>query len=170
MIVIVNDANILIDLVKLELLPQFFALDLEFYTSSLILEELYPEQIQQLVRYIQGGKLNIIDFTNEELITMAILQNEKPVLSQQDCSAIVSAKKVNGELITSDGNLRKFATHKNIIVRGHLWILNLMVEQNKITGILAIEKLNYLRTVINKRLGLPKNECDLKISSWQKIK
>jgi hypothetical protein len=41
--IIVNDANILIDLVELQLLPQFFALEFEFYTTTLILEELLEE-------------------------------------------------------------------------------------------------------------------------------
>ena len=166
MIVVVNDANILIDLVKLQLLPHFFALNLEFHTSSLILEELHPEQLQQLQEYIDDGTLEIIDFTDEELITIALLEAEKPALSQQDCSAIVSAQKVDGELITSDGNLRKFAATKNITVRGHLWVLDLMVANGVITGAIALEKLALLRDVINPHLGLPKTECELRINAW----
>ncbi len=51
--VVVNDANILIDLVKLELLPQFFALGHLFYTTDIILEELYPDQVEQLHKFIE---------------------------------------------------------------------------------------------------------------------
>jgi len=169
MIVVVNDANILIDLVKLQLLPHFFALNLEFHTSSLILEELHPEQLTQLQEYLQNERLKVIDFTDEELITMAMMQLEKPALSQQDCSAIVSAQKVDGALITSDNNLRKFAAVKKLEVRGHLWVLDLMVEQTTITGAIAIEKLEHLRTTINPRLGLPKHECDVRINAWSAL-
>ncbi|WP_165933385.1 hypothetical protein [Arundinibacter roseus] len=41
------------------------------------------------------------------------LQAGKPQLSQQDCSAVVCARKVVGRLLTSDNNLRKFAVSKN---------------------------------------------------------
>ncbi|MEY3499600.1 MAG: hypothetical protein RL308_1269 [Bacteroidota bacterium] len=169
MIVVVNDANILIDLVKLQLLPHFFALDLEFHTSSLILEELHAEQLLQLQVYLQNGTLKVIEFTDDELITIGILQVEKPALSEQDCSAIVSAQKVDGALITSDNNLRKFATVKKVEVRGHLWVFDLMIAQATITGEMALEKLYHLRTNINPRLGLPKNECDSRIITWQNL-
>ena len=44
MIIIVNDANILIDLVELKILHLFFQLEFEFHTTNLILEELFVEQ------------------------------------------------------------------------------------------------------------------------------
>lgn len=169
MIVVVNDANILIDLVKLKLLPHFFSLNLEFHTSSLILEELHAEQLEQLQEYLQNSTLKVIDFTDDELIAIAMLQTEKPALSEQDCSAIVSAQKVGGALITSDNNLRKFATVKKLEVRGHLWVLDLMVAQATITGKTALKKLDHLRTNINPRLGLPKHECDSRINTWQNL-
>ena len=37
--IVVNDANILIDLVELELLPHFFDLEFEFQTTDLIIDE-----------------------------------------------------------------------------------------------------------------------------------
>ena len=48
MIVVVNDANILIDLIKLQLLEAFFDIDWEFHTTDLIIEnEFYDEQKAQ---------------------------------------------------------------------------------------------------------------------------
>jgi len=111
--------------------------------------------------------LKVISFSAEELFIIGMLQIEKPALSQQDCSAILSAQKVNGKLVTSDGNLRKFAGTKDISVRGHLWVFDLMVKEGVITGTIAIEKLNYLREVINPWLALPKNECDIRIDMWK---
>ena len=54
---IVNDANILIDLVDLKLLPHFFQIECEFHTAELILEELLDEQQEALLPYIETGKL-----------------------------------------------------------------------------------------------------------------
>jgi len=42
--VVVNDANILIDLVKLELLPPFFSLEFRLVTIGIVLEELLDKQ------------------------------------------------------------------------------------------------------------------------------
>jgi predicted nucleic acid-binding protein len=138
MMVIVNDANILIDFVKLQLLPHFFAMELKFYTT---------------------------DF---EIVEVQQLQSEKRQLSEQDCSAIVCARKVNGTIVTSDKNLRNFATSKTLKVVGHLWLFDTMIEQGTIAPVQAIRKLKELREQVNPRLNLPKSECETRIENWEK--
>lgn len=169
MIVIVNDANVLIDLVKLELLPYFFTLQVEFYTTDLILDELHDWQVQELQVYINNGTLHVIQLADTDLTEVYLLQSEKRQLSEQDCSAIVCARKVSGHLLTSDNNLRKFATKKLLTVYGHLWIFDKMVETSVISPLVAIEKLTELREVINPRLNLPKAECDSRIELWRML-
>ena len=166
--VIVNDANILIDLVKLRMLQEFFSLEHTFYTSDLILEELHHNQQQELKPYIKDGKLKVVSFDINELLMIGEIQSEKPQLSHQDCSAIVCALKVNGELLTSDNTLRKYAASRNMPVIGHLWVFDQMVEYGFITGLEAIDKLNLLRDEINPRLGLPHGECEARIMKWKK--
>ena len=167
MIIVVNDANILIDLVKLQLLPHFFSLQLKFYTTDLILDELHDWQVEELQVYIDNGTLTVIQLTDSELMDITLLQAEKRQLSEQDCSAIVCARKVTGDLLTSDNNLRKFATKKLFTVYGHLWVFDKMVEANTITPQNAIDKLTELREVINPRLNLPKIECENRLELWR---
>ncbi len=167
MIIVVNDANILIDLVKLQLLPHFFSLQLKFYTTDLILDELHDWQVEKLQVYIDNGTLTVIQLTDSELMDITLLQAEKRQLSEQDCSAIVCARKVTGDLLTSDNNLRKFATKKLFTVYGHLWVFDKMVEASTITPQNAIDKLTELREVINPRLNLPKIECDNRLEMWR---
>ena len=131
MIIVVNDANVLIDLVKLQLLSHFFSLQVEFYTTDLILDELHVWQVQELQVYIDNGTLSVIQLTGNELMDISLLQAEKRQLSEQDCSAIVCARKVSGDLLTSDNNLRKFAAKKLLTVYGHLWVFDRMVETFK---------------------------------------
>lgn len=169
MIVVVNDANVLIDLVKLELLPAFFKMNMAFHTTDLILDELHDEQREQLREYHDTGRLTIVALNEQELVDIFLLQAEKPQLSQQDCSAVVCAQKVKGNLLTSDNYLRKFATSKNLTVCGHLWILDRMLEQNTLTGAVAILKLAELREKINPRLGLPRQECETRIAYWKTL-
>jgi predicted nucleic acid-binding protein len=168
--VVVNDANILIDLVKLKMLQQFFALEHLFYTSDMIFEELHHEQQQELQPYVEEGRLSVMSFDMDELMLIGELLSEKPQLSEQDCSAIICALKVNGELLTSDNPLRKFAKSKQLIVRGHLWVFDQLVEQGIVEGNLAVDKLSMFIEEINPRLGLPPKECEARLAAWKGLK
>lgn len=169
MTIVVNDANILIDLVKLQLLPHFFGLELDFHTSDIILDELHQEQAEQLKQFIENGTLKVISFTAVEMIEIAMLQAQKTQLSEQDCSAVFCAQRLQAELLTSDNNLRHFAKAKKIIVHGHLWVFDQLVSSKVISGSIAIQKLTKLINEINPRLGLPKQECEARIKVWNNL-
>lgn len=166
--IIVNDANILIDLVDLKILPYFFQLEFEFHTTNIILEELFEEQKEELVPYIETGKLIVDDITEEDFIEILLIRAEKPALSEQDCSAFYQAGKENALLLTSDNTLRKYAKAKELEVHGHLWVFDNLVNKSIFTGKIATEKLEELRTVVNPKLGLPENEYQKRIRVWSK--
>ena len=166
--IIVNDANILIDLVELKILPYFFQLEFEFHTTAIILEELFEEQKEELIPYIETGKLIVDDMAEEDFVEILMIRTTKPALSEQDCSAFYQARKINAVLVTSDNTLRKFARANNLEVHGHLWVFDNLVEKSIFTGKIAIEKLDKLRTVVNPKLGLPENECQKRIKVWSK--
>lgn len=166
MIIVVNDANILIDLIELELLVPFFALDFEFYTTDLILAELFEEQQQLLQPYIEQQILIVEEINGSGLEKIVEIQMEKPQLSEQDCSAFYQAQKLQATLITSDNNLRGFAQSQNLDVHGHLWVFDKMVESATITLQMASAKLDELCFVVNTKLGLPKKECEKRREDW----
>lgn len=169
MIVVVNDANILIDLIKLQLVEAFFYLEWDFHTTNLIIEsELYDEQKLQLLPYIDNGRLTIQELDGDDLISIMTIQEQKPQLSDKDCSALHCAQKLNASLVTSDNVLRKFAKSRNIDVHGHLWVFDALVEHKCITPKTAITKLHELNS-INFKLNLPKRECDARIETWKQL-
>ncbi|WP_341199272.1 hypothetical protein [Croceibacter atlanticus] len=163
---VVNDANILIDLVELQLLPHFFALEFEFLTTTLILEELFEEQQDELKQYIDEGILVCEEMTAQDIEAIKQIEQNKPKLSQQDCSAYYQAQTKNGTLITSDNTLRKFAQSTQIDVHGHLWVLDQMVAQQTLSPFTASQKLSELCEVINTQLRLPQAECNSRHSAW----
>jgi predicted nucleic acid-binding protein len=168
MIVVVNDANILIDIIKLQMVDAFFNLNWEFHSTNLIVEnELYDEQIEVLKPYIQAGKLIIDELSADDMIEIIKTQMEKPQLSDKDCSALVCAKKLNASLLTSDNALRKFAKQKQLDVHGHLWVFDALIEQGCISVMKGIEKLREL-DVVNSKLKLPSKECEERIRKWGK--
>ncbi|MDR9443251.1 MAG: hypothetical protein RI842_11085 [Schleiferiaceae bacterium] len=164
--VVVNDANVLIDLAELRLLPHFFALEMEFHTTSIILEELYEEQVEALTPFIENGSLLLHEVTEEELEEILAIRIQKPSLSEQDCSALYIARAITATLLTSDNTLRKFAKTQAVDVHGHFWILDRMVEAQTISPITASEKLTELCETVNPKLGLPKWECDKRHRMW----
>ncbi|MCB0643105.1 MAG: hypothetical protein KDC44_15755 [Phaeodactylibacter sp.] len=165
--IIVNDANILIDLVELDLLANFFALKFAFYTTSLVFEELEEEQQQKFGVYIADSTLTVREMTSAQLMEVNRIQKTKPALSQQDCSAFFQAQLEKGILITSDNTLRKFALTNNLEVHGHLWVFDQMFEAGTISGQLAVEKLNELCNIVNQKLGLPQLECQKRVHQWR---
>lgn len=167
MIVIVNDANILIDLIKLQLLEAFFKIECEFHSTSLIIDnELYDEQKEQLQPYIERGKLIIQDLDVADMLNIMSIQARKPQLSDKDCSALHCAQKLSASLITSDNSLRKFAKEIEIDVHGHLWVFDELLKYNCINAKTAISKLEELNT-INSKLNLPRKECEARIEKWR---
>lgn len=164
--IVVNDANILIDLVELELLPHFFELEFEFQTTDLILDELLEYQINFLLPYIDQGALIVEEISKEDILEIKLIELSKPTLSPQDCSAYYQAKRLSCTLLTSDNTLRRFAKENEMDVHGHLWVFDQMVDSNTITGQRAAEKLTELCEVVNTRLGLPEKECSKRIAKW----
>ena len=164
--IIVNDANILIDLVKLDILLHFFQLPFSFHTTDIIFDELDDEQQQILLPYIESEQLIVEGFNGEELVVIATLKEEKNQLSMEDCSAVFCAQKLEADLISSDKNLRNFAKTKAVTIRGHLWVLDMLFSHSIMTGIEVTALLHRLQTEINPRLGLPVAACEELKLKW----
>lgn len=164
--IIVNDANILIDIVELSLLQHFFRLSYEFQTTAAIIAELIFEQQAALDQYIQTGKLIVVDFTEGELTSIYELNRERPSLSPQDCSAYYQAKKVGGILITGDNSLKRYARMNQLESYGHLWVFDKLVESGILSGPQASAALSTLTEYLNPRLGLPIAECEKRHTMW----
>lgn len=163
-----NDANILIDLVKLELLRHFFDLGWENHTTSLVFHELFEEQQELFAPYQDEGLFIVADLDAIELLSVLEMQKSKPQLSEQDCSALYYTMKKTGILLSSDKNLREYARNKGIEVHGHLWIFDAMVTQNCLTPLMAANKLEELLNYINPKLQLPEFACKSRLELWRK--
>lgn len=165
----INDANILIDLYKLDLLNEFFELDFEFITSDFVYNELRKkqEQIDGLNLIIEKKLLKIQTFSFEEIMAIESLRaRNSSKLSFEDCSVWYLAQVRKAILITGDKLLRKNATKEKIEVRGILFVFNELVNMQIITPKTATRKLNKLMEINNR---LPLEECNKLLAKWNNL-
>jgi predicted nucleic acid-binding protein len=164
--IIINDANILIDLVHLVLMDQFVLLELELKVTDFVFEELNAEQKNIIINYIEEGYIELIITDNEEdYVRISNILAKNSGLSFEDCTVWHYAEKLNGILLTGDGKLRKQATENGIEVKGIFYIFDELLSAKLITFDEAIDKIELLYS-INTRL--PQDAKKERILKWKK--
>ena len=147
--IVIKDACILFDLVDLNLLEDFFQLDVSAFTTPQVIGEITNEmQWEEISKFVTSGKLQID--ADGEFEVIAGIFDEYAGLSIPDSSVLELAIRKDAIIFTSDGILRKISVKKNLIVRGILWIVEELHKKEIISQDMALHKLNrYLE--INQR-------------------
>lgn len=166
-LIVVNDANILIDFCELQLLDVLFELDYDFCTVDVVWEELREDQQEAYRRFLEMQRFRIDGLDEAQIMNVYTVRMERPQLSIPDCTALVYAEVYQGVLLTSDKNLRSAARQYQVDVRGHLWIFDEWYDQGIMDGEMCIQKLDELCSTVNLRLELPEDECKKRIRMWK---
>ncbi len=156
---LVSDANIFIDLYNIGLLEEFDKLNIKIATSDFVFNEL--NDIQKDI--IQTLDIEIYGLESAEMVTFMTQYKSLGQLkiSYQDYSVFYIAKKYNGQLLTNDKALRKFAKSNMMEIKGIFYILDLIIEQSNLDKQTIINALDLLL----KNSWLPKNEILKRIDS-----
>lgn len=165
--IVISDANVIFDLLSVQLLEAFFALPCEICTTDLVISEIErPEQQQIIQKFIKLKKLGVATFEFDEFSEILLLQStSKNNTSIEDCSVLYYAQKVDGRLLTGDGKLRSAAGKDNVKVSGILYLFDNFVEYGLLSASEAAENLKALMTI---NMRLPKAECETRIAKWRK--
>ncbi|OGR04945.1 MAG: hypothetical protein A2511_05180 [Deltaproteobacteria bacterium RIFOXYD12_FULL_50_9] len=163
MILLVNDANILIDLLKIGLLSPFFRLAYDFQVADMVLAEIQEDNAVALQSFLADGLVTRQEFSFAELKEIQLLEIENPSLSIPDCSCLYLCQKNSATLLTGDAALRRVAEQKAIPVHGILWCFDEMVAGGVIPPEKAGEKLRQLMA-LNPRL--PERECRKRLRAY----
>ena len=125
--IVISDANVIIDLLSVQLLEAFFALPCEIFTTDFVISEIErPEQQKIIQKFVKSKKLGVASFGFDEFAEILRLQsNSKNNTSIADCSVWYYAKKVNGRLLTGDGKLRSAAEKDNVKVSVILYLFDI---------------------------------------------
>jgi predicted nucleic acid-binding protein len=163
---IVHDACVLIDLIEGSMLDLWPLLGFETITSNLVVHEITDIDQKAALDLFKSKKgITVIDLNPEELMEVAILQQEKARgLTISDCSALYLARERGAILLTSDGMLRKIAERDKIEVRGILWVLDSLVKKR----LLASKKASsILIKILQAGSHLPQDECAKRFEAWE---
>lgn len=161
----ISDANIFIDLFAIELIEEFFQLNLTLHTTDLVINELELAEQLLLKKHIGLGKLTVKkleDVELEELRETAIISKK---LSKPDISVYAYAMEISAMILTSDRRLRTEAQEKGFEVHGVLWLFEQLIEQEILSKTNAVGKMRELMLV---NTWLPKQECLKRIDKWLK--
>ncbi len=162
---LINDANILIDLAKLDLMNSFSDLGFDLYSTDFVLAELNKDQYNKVAPLISGNELKVLQTEDEfDFYEIFKLYQNNRGLSFEDCSVWFYAKNMNGILLTGDKKLRKCASIDKVEVRGILYIFDPLVNKKILSPKFASQKIKMLWK-INDRL--PKNEINIRIEKWK---
>ncbi|HEX5153617.1 MAG TPA: hypothetical protein VFW07_19345 [Parafilimonas sp.] len=159
----VTDANIFIDLIKLQMLGFLFSIKVEVYTTHEVAEQLNNNQYEKISSFIQAQLLTVVDFTDAQIEEIAALQVSR-ALEFADKTVIYLAAKLNAAVLSGDGPLRKACQKQLLTVHGILWLFQQFLEHDLISHSTAITKLNHLQSFNNR---LPKEECLKKLAEWK---
>jgi len=164
MIIVVNDARILIDLMKIDLFDKFFRLPFKMHTTDLVRGEVTDENALRFQQYIKKKKIQIWSFSDNEFEKVLKIKSDNLPLSLGDCSYVWLCMQLSATLLTTDGRLRRSASDKDIPVHGILWVFDQLILQKEITVRGAYRKLKVLME-INPRL--PREECEKRLKKWK---
>lgn len=162
--VVVQDANILIDLETAGILDLWFQLGHETHTTDQVTGELERGNVQGALAYIRRKVILERRFTFEELTEIATLQEEcggGPGFN--DCSVLYLAREMGACLLTGDGPLRREGKVRMIEVRGVIWIFDQLVANRLLPPQIAADKLQGL---LDAGSFLPLDVCEQRIHLW----
>lgn len=131
-VLLISDANILIDVLDGGVIEQFFQLDFDYAVPDVLYHDEIKRQHPELIDY---GL--IIKELSEKAVDDALSLNtehHKTGVSVIDCMALALARQEKCPLLTGDNALRQVSLGEGADVRGTIWIIGEMLEAELLTG------------------------------------
>lgn len=156
--VVITDVSVFFDLYALQVLPEFFALDLEIHTTDFVYNEIvHSEQKHEFEVFERSKKLHIIKISAQDEIQIKTMKLSRSNKSFPDKTVLWKAIQLRCLLLTCDNKLKNEAKSQGIEVHGSIWVISELIKQNIITKPKGIELLELMKKV-NTRL--PFDEID----------
>lgn len=129
MLLLISDASVLIDIENSELTSAMFSLPYQFAVPDILFVEELSERLGRLLAFGLQSKT-----MSGELIEEAFgLRQQYSKPSVNDLLALTLAKHEGCQLLTGDRALREVAQIYNVEVHGTIWLVQQMIQYEKIS-------------------------------------
>lgn len=160
--IVITDVSVFFDLYHLQVLPEFFALDLEIHTTNFVYNEIvHSSQKSEFAVFERSKKLHIIKITVSEEDEIRAMPLQRSNRSFPDKTVLWKALQLNCTLLTSDNKLKNEALGQGLVVHGSIWVISQLVENEIISKSRGIELFERMK-LMNARL--PHSEIDKQIN------
>lgn len=144
--IVIKDSCILFDLTDLNLLEDFFQLDLIVLTTHYVIGEVTSDtQMIEVSKFIHNGKL-IIN-SDGEFQAIYSISEKYSALSLADSSVLELAMRRKAIILSSDKILRKICVKENLIVRGIVWVIEELYKNKSLSSEMVLDKLKNYKTI-----------------------
>lgn len=125
MLLLISDANIIIDMEAGEILASLFLLPYLFAMPDIVFEE---EVVEGSPHLIELGLKSLVVSAQYLEYAIGLGQQHGDEPNFNDCLTLALAKQESCPLLTGDNNLRVLARHEGVDVRGTLWVFSELIE------------------------------------------
>jgi rRNA-processing protein FCF1 len=159
---LITDTNVLFDVIKTGVLPEFFSLGYDICTTVFVIEEIKQATQKELVEtYIRSNQLTVFEFTGEDIDDIVSFDEVRSLKRFTDKSVIWKSLQLNCPMLTGDNKMKKIAESIGIEVHGSIWIIEELLNSRMISEARAIELYEHLMEINS---WLPKDEIEKRIN------
>lgn len=155
---IITDTNVFFDIISIDALPEFFALDFDICTTDFVCKEIFESsQKEQIESFIRAKKLTVFKLTVEEIEEIQNFPTNRYFKGITDKTVLWKAYELKCPLLTGDKKLRNEAEDLKIEVHGNIWVIIALVEKEIISNVKGVELLDKLKLI---NASLPHDDID----------
>lgn len=163
MLLLISDANILIDMEDGSLMPVIFQLPYEIAVPDILFEL----ELKERHSYLLQAGLKVKSLNSESVKKTEFLIGQYPRPSMMDHSALALALQEQCPLLTGDKDLRIAAKKEGVEVHGTLWIIEELLNRKFIHKSQAKGSFDAMKV---KGSRLPWGDVDKLLNRWEVIK
>ena len=161
MLLLISDANILMDVEIGDLVASMFSLGYQFAVPDV----LYHEELEEQHAHLLDMGLQIRRLSSKSLERVQTLSQTYAKPGRNDLFALALAEVEKCPLLTGDAALRQVAETEQVEVRGTVWLISAMLRERRITVTVARAALHKMR--VNGR-RLPWNAAEQVLDDFER--
>ena len=121
----IGETNIILELIELEILPEFFSLRAEFYTTQFITGSLsIPDYTIKVSKYVDTNHLTVHELSHEEITEISNWKITPHLISISERSVLWKIYKTGGIILNGNPKMHKRIQVESIQAQGTDWIID----------------------------------------------